>query len=77
MKNTEIHYYLGLILGAKYRKWYCRKYNNRWLWGMNKAIKESSKTEIKNSNISLSDLNDMLEVLNSNRKEKSKSGTQK
>ena len=28
-----IHYYLGRIIGRKYRRWYWNKHNHRYYWG--------------------------------------------
>ena len=30
----KIHWYLGMIFSVKYRKWYYKTHNKRWLWGI-------------------------------------------
>ncbi|MGB4189811.1 MAG: hypothetical protein WBJ58_07625 [Syntrophales bacterium] len=32
--RMRLAYWLGLLLGGRYRFWYSRRYGYKWLWGL-------------------------------------------
>jgi len=58
---NKIHWYLGMMFGVKYRKWYYKTHNNKWLWGIYSFINGG---EIKGMRKAKRNFKDYLKYLN-------------
>ena len=56
----KIHWYLGMIFSVKYRKWYYKTHNKRWLWGIYSLMNNG---EFKGMKRAKKNFNDYLKLL--------------